>query len=301
MSDRDDRTDEVEALMDALVPSSAVKIDERARIEAQMWDAFDRAESGRADASDRVGVDITHAVEHGRDVGRRDRSSWSVFAAVAASIALVVAAAVVGLRRAASEPASSDRPGVDTVAPPLADDVLPEAFTARVGDLELNFRTDDAAEVVESGTDFVALRATGLEDPFAGSDRSRFGRVVIARPGELFDGQAPEDWFDANSVDALALGARFDDETIDAWTLVLGDTAEGCVRGEACLAFGDLEGDDGSVSLVLGVFNDLRLIPIDGGEPLVIFTTHTGVRQGSSVDAVTDLRDQVLETLEIGD
>ena len=82
---------------------------------------------------------------------------------------------------------------------------------------------------------------------------------------------------------------------------MLGDTGESCVRGEACLVFGDLEDDAGTVSLVIGVFKDLRLIPIDGGEPLVDFTTHTGVRPGSSVDAVTDSRDQALETLEIGD
>ncbi|MEM9042926.1 MAG: hypothetical protein AAGD33_23830 [Actinomycetota bacterium] len=166
-----------------------------------------------------------------------------------------------------------------------------DTVTADLAGLEVSFDVPTDAAVGGS-PDRLVLGPT--------ADAPPGDEVVVARVGELFDGQPADDFFAESGLEADPTDAVFDGEPIDSWVVsVDGDAAlaEGCAASDECVTVGtSADGDD--LDIRAGLFADVRVIPTsDGSDDLVVISHHFGLRLGTANDPTSVLRDQIVETL----
>lgn len=283
----------VERLFTRIGPGDAPTSVEQGRIESRMWESVG---ADTAPTYDTPPTSLTFSTPGGPESKPgRDLRRWLV----AAMLLFIIAPGVVYL---AAQRGEVDAPATaDTQPVPIA--TLPEpspptrSFVFDIDGLGVEMATSVDTRVVVEATDVVVLEAV---DTFSRFDPdSSFGQVVIARPSELFDGDAPETWFEVNDIDAIPLRLDTGSKIIEGWNAIVRDAAAQCAPGMSCVEFAELRNNPGVLSLAAGVNNDIRFIETpDGGEPLVVFTIHIGVRRGALIGPAGILRDEVLASLQ---
>lgn len=288
--------DRVIALLQQVDQRRAPSDGERRTIEHAMWLAFDRAHT---DSEQRSGNDGLSTLAAGSLSGAESgdepeptgfHRAWYVAAAV---ILLVVAIPLGSYLLRSAAPVDETAVSVE----PLV------RFSATVGEVPLSFEATEPASLGESASDYLAVVATNAENPYDTSN-SVSGRVMIARPTQLFNGEDPSAWFARYGLQVDELVGTHGGRQIQGWNLIVpeGSVADqNCEPRTPCLTFAQL-GAGRALSLEQGFeLNRIWLIPVeDGGPPMVVFSIASGLRQGRTLDPVLQLSSQILASLRLG-